>query len=131
MVAGWTEHAKYFGLTDSYNNLFGELYASWLSISGYSQWNNNRQSIPGCNGELGNYLFGTISNAECNTFCSRWNLCMVTRWTKHTEYYSEPYIYYNLFGELYASWLPISGYSQCNGNRQSCSGCNCELHNCL
>ena len=126
MVTWWTEHAKHLGLTNGNNNLFGELYTSWLPIGCHCQCHSNGQSISCCNRELRNYLFRPISNLNCYPFCTRRNLLMVTRRTKHAKYYRESFIYYNLFGELYTSRLSICCYSQCNGNRQSPAERHCN-----
>ena len=122
MVAGWTKHAIYLCLTDGNNNLLGELYASWLSFGCHCQCNGNGQSCSGGDSEPGNNLFRAVSNTHCYSFCSWWNLRMVTGWTKHAKHYSESFINYNLLGELYTSWLSIGCHCQCNGNGQSCAG---------
>ena len=56
---------------------------------------------------------------------------MVTWWSKHTKHLCLADGNNNLLGELYTSWLSFFCHGQCNGNGQSCSGCDGELHYCV
>ena len=112
LVAGWTEYAEYNSKSGHQYNLYSHILIVGMFF--HCQRNSERKHSTDSERQLPNHLFGAEYNTHRHTFCCRWNLFLVARWTEYADYNSESGRQYNLYSHI----LIVGMFFHCQWNSE-------------